>query len=87
MCSLVYYIKETVYDWLFVHVIRGRWRLLPASTYHSIKCRAGKECGKKAGESNGVEVYVAADGTSHWNLDGRYITVWLIFVILPSLLL
>lgn len=25
--SLVYYtIKEMVYDWLFVHVIRGRWR-------------------------------------------------------------
>jgi hypothetical protein len=25
MWSVVYYIKETVYDWLFVDVIRGRW--------------------------------------------------------------
>jgi hypothetical protein len=48
MCSL-YYIKDMIYDRLFVCVIRGKWRLKPASTYHSVTCRTGKNTGENRG--------------------------------------
>jgi hypothetical protein len=43
-------IRETVCDGLFVRVIRERWRETPASTHHSITCRAGKEYRRKEGK-------------------------------------
>jgi hypothetical protein len=48
--SAAYYIKETVYDLLFVGVIRGRWRLTSPSTYNSIAYRTGKRFGRKQGK-------------------------------------
>lgn len=46
----VYYIKEKVYNRLFVHNIHKRRCLLQALIHHSITCRNGKKYGRKYGE-------------------------------------
>jgi hypothetical protein len=58
------YIKETVYDWLFVCFIRWRWHQALDSTQNSITW-VRKECGEKDSElMNGTKAYVTNDKTS-----------------------
>jgi hypothetical protein len=66
MWVVVYYTKETVYNWLFVHVVHGRCRWMLASTYHSITHRTGKQSRRNQGGKYGTKAYVTNDGISYW---------------------
>jgi hypothetical protein len=57
MSSVIYYIKETVYGWLFVCAIRGKWSYTSVSA-HSITCRNRKEYGRNQGKVFRTKAYV-----------------------------
>jgi hypothetical protein len=46
MWRVIYYMKDTVYDWLFVRVIRGIWRKTLASTHHLYHVEMEKNTGE-----------------------------------------
>jgi hypothetical protein len=63
--SVVYYVKEMVYDWLFVNVMCGRWHSYVSLSVSFDNMQDWEVIQEKVGEAGIVKAYVTM---SYWIL-------------------